>query len=180
MNQEQLQHVLRAASGIVVGSSPIVIGSQAVLGSLGETELPQEATRSIEADIAFFDDPDDAKADAIDGAIGELSMFHEQFGFYGQGVSITTAVLPSGWRDRLIEIAIVGEGSLGYCLEPHDCVISKLVADREKDREFGAALIRTEIVDPSTLVERVHQLPSQVSDARRGAIIAWVRRQSAG
>ncbi len=31
-----------------------------------------EATMSIEADLAFFDDPADKKADQVDGAIGEL------------------------------------------------------------------------------------------------------------
>jgi len=174
-----LQHVLRAASQIVVGSAPIVIGSQAVLGSRNEDELPPEATRSIEADIAFFDDPDDAKADQIDGAIGGLSIFHEEFGFYGQGVSITTAVLPAGWRDRLIEIEIQGEPRVAYCLEPHDCVVSKLVADRQKDREFAAALIKAGIVDAPTVVERVRMLPSQVSDARRDAIVGWIGRQPA-
>jgi hypothetical protein len=30
------------------------------------------ATSSMEADIAFFDDPADVKADRVDGAIGEL------------------------------------------------------------------------------------------------------------
>ena len=56
----------------------------------------------MEADIAFFDDPADAKADQVDGAIGELSAFHETFGYYAQGVSVSTAVLPEGWRDRVI------------------------------------------------------------------------------
>jgi hypothetical protein len=30
----------------------------------------------MEVDVAFFDDPHDAKADLVDGAIGELSNFH--------------------------------------------------------------------------------------------------------
>jgi len=42
--------------------------------------LPTEATASMEVDVAFFDDLDEAKADAVDGAIGELSDFHETFG----------------------------------------------------------------------------------------------------
>ena len=56
----------------------------------------------MEVDLAYFDDPDDAKADAVDGAIGELSPFHQTFGFYAQGVSVHTAVLPSGWPDRVV------------------------------------------------------------------------------
>jgi len=53
----------------------------------------------MEADVAAFDDPDDRKADLIDGSIGEASMFHRSFGYYAQGVSQSTAVLPVGWRD---------------------------------------------------------------------------------
>jgi hypothetical protein len=58
------------------------------------------ATASIEADIAFLSDPDEEKADKLDGAIGELSPFHEQFGYYAQGVSVHTAVLPEDWHSR--------------------------------------------------------------------------------
>jgi hypothetical protein len=59
------------------------------LGSFADDDLPFEATSSMEADVAFFDDPADAKADQVDGAIGELSTFHETFGYYAQGVSVT-------------------------------------------------------------------------------------------
>jgi hypothetical protein len=94
VTREQLEHILRAASAIVGDPDVLVIGSQSVLGSFAEDDLPLEATSSMEADIAFFDDPADAKADQVDGAIGELSTFHETFGYYAQGVSVSTAVLP--------------------------------------------------------------------------------------
>lgn len=70
MRREQLEHVLRAASTIVGERDVLVIGSQAVLGAIPEEDLPVEATTSIEADLAFFDDPADEKADQVDGAIG--------------------------------------------------------------------------------------------------------------
>lgn len=96
MTREQLEHVLRAASAIAGEPDVLVIGSQSVLGSFADEDLPPEATSSIEADIAFLEDPADVKADQVDGVIGELSMFHETFGYYAQGVSVTTAVLPAG------------------------------------------------------------------------------------
>lgn len=109
MRREQLEHVLRAASEIVGERDVLVIGSQAVLASIPDARLPIEATTSIEADLAFLDDPEDEKADQVDGAIGELSSFHETFGYYAQGVSVSTAVLPAGWRSahhaRIIEYA---------------------------------------------------------------------------
>lgn len=155
MTREQLEHILRAASAIAREPDVLVIGSQSVLGSFAEGELPQEATSSMEADIAFFDDPADAKADQVDGAIGELSMFHESFGYYAQGVSVTTAVLPEGWRDR-VEFATPGTApGRGLCLDPHDCVISKLVAGREKDLSFAAALVREGLIDPDLLASRI-------------------------
>ena len=87
MNRAQLEHVLRAAATIVDDPDILVIGSQAVLASFAEEELPPEATTSIEADLAFIVDADGAKADRVDGAIGELSRFHESFGYYAQGVA---------------------------------------------------------------------------------------------
>jgi hypothetical protein len=76
MNREQLAHVLRAASGIVDEPDILVIGSQSLLASYDEDELPLAATASMEVDLAYFHDPDDLKADTVDGAIGELSPFH--------------------------------------------------------------------------------------------------------
>ena len=76
MRREQLEHVLRAASTVVHERDVLVIGSQSVLASIPDDRLPPEATTSIEADLAFFDDPADEKADQVDGAIGELSQFH--------------------------------------------------------------------------------------------------------
>jgi hypothetical protein len=116
-------------------------GSQSVLAAIPENRLPEEAIGSIEVDIAFFDDTADGKADLVDGAIGELSPFHETFGYYAQGVSVSTAVLPRGWRDRVVvlETASTARGG-SYRLEPHDCVVSKLVAGREKDYAFADAL----------------------------------------
>ena len=61
-------------------------------------------------------------------------------------------------------------------LEPHDCVVSKLVASRDKDRAFAAALIRAGFVDSATLEDRVAQLPATVSVARRPAISEWLGR----
>jgi hypothetical protein len=82
VRREQLEHVLRSACQIVGDRDVLVIGSQSVLGAIPESRLPLEATASMEVDVAFFDDPDDRKADQVDGAIGELSLFHETNGYY--------------------------------------------------------------------------------------------------
>ena len=179
MNREQLDHVLRAATDIVEDADILIIGSQAILATTNESELPIEATRSIEVDLAFFNDEDAERADAVDGAIGELSQFHETYGYYGQGVSLSTAVLPEDWLTELVELDPPTPGSRVRALGPHDCVVSKLVANREKDRAFAKALIEAGIVDPHHLGERISLLPHTIDEPRRRRMIDWVRRSAA-
>ena len=175
MNRDQLAHVLRAAATIAADGDILVIGSQAILGSYDADDLPPEATMSVEADIAFWNDPDDAKADLVDGGIGELSSFHETFGYYGQGVSVSTAHLPAGWRDRVVAYDRADAApSSAVCLEAHDLVVSKLVAGREKDLPFAAALIAANLVDAETLIERAGTIESP--EAVRNVVRERIRR----
>jgi hypothetical protein len=64
-----------------------------------------------------------------------------------------TAVLPEGWPERLVPVPT--PSGTGLCLEPHDLVISKYVAGREKDRDYVRAAIRHRLVDPRVLLERL-------------------------
>ena len=162
--------MLRAASQIVDDPEIVVLGSQAILGSFREDELPDEVVVSMEADLAFRDDVDGSKSDSIDGAIGEGSPFHEMYSYYAQGVTISTAVMAAGWEHRAVEYERADAlPSHAVCLEPHDLVISKLVAGREKDLEFATALIGAGLVDAEALVERAGMLPVP------GAVIRRVR-----
>jgi hypothetical protein len=173
VRRTQLEHVVRAAANVVGERDVLVIGSQAVLACIPDAKLPAEATTSIEADLAFQNDPADEKADQVDGAIGELSKFHGTFGYYAQGVSVTTAVLPTGWQERLIVLDTPEtEPARGLCLEPHDCVASKLVAGRWKDRDFATALLRERLVDADIVLEGIHLLP--VAPADKARLRRWV------
>lgn len=175
MKREQLEHVLRAASAIVASADLLVIGSQSVLATWDERRLPGAAIRSLEADVATLDG-DEAKSDLIDGNIGEGSQFHETYGFYAQGVSLKTAILPTGWRDRLVlldnERTRPGRG---LCLEPHDCVASKLVAGRAKDYEFAAALVKAGLIKLDVLARRVVLL--EIDGTMRTGIVTWMEGQ---
>ena len=62
MTREQLANVLSWVSRIAKTRDVLVYGSQSILGSYSENELPPEATGSMEVDITFFDDPDDDKS----------------------------------------------------------------------------------------------------------------------
>lgn len=154
MKRSEFEHTIRAAGAILGVHKVLVIGSQAIHGSV-DFEFP-EAQRSIEVDVSALDDPDGSKADLIDGSIGELSVFQETFGYYAQGVTPQTAILPSGWRKRLIPFLTPStNGVTAYCLEPHDLWISKAIAGRSKDKEFCKALMDLKIVNKNTLIGRL-------------------------
>ena len=169
MKRSELEHVIRAAGAIAGDQEIVVIGSQAVLG-----QFPDAAgilARSAEADVFPLNRPD--QADRIDGAIGEGSRFHEEFGYYAQGVDEHTAVLPSGWRDRLVRVeSQATDGKVGLCLEVHDLAISKYVAGRPKDGEFTAELARRSMTDRTTLERRlaVTALPEELRQIVRARI----------
>lgn len=122
MKRADLELAIRAAGAIVRNDHVLVIGSQAILGTFTEDQLPAAATFSREADIApFRDDEPESLATAIDVHLGEWSDFDDANGFYVQGVSRNTAVLPPGWQERLVPLP-GGEhtNTIGLCLEPHD------------------------------------------------------------
>jgi hypothetical protein len=167
VRRADLEHIIRAAGDLLKEDTVIIIGSQAILASFSEDQLPNAATRSLEADVLPIEDPDGAKADLIDGGLGELSPFDEAFGIHGDGVSADTAILPQGWRDRLIPYKNANtNGVTGLCLERHDLCVSKIAALRDKDRQFIRALVEAGMVDPQLLKARVAMaaLPPEKSD----------------
>lgn len=169
MKRLELAHILRAACEIAGDAHILVIGSQSILGTYSEDELPARATASMEADIAFLDDAPRLKADAVEGAIGELSMFHRANGVYAEGVHIETAAyLPAGWRDRLNGWSLVSSRpATPRFLDPHDLAIAKLGANRDKDLEFVDALLRAGMLDLPTLRARCAMLADEHDDVRK-------------
>jgi Nucleotidyltransferase of unknown function (DUF6036) len=175
MNRQQLAHVLRAACAVANDPNVLVLGSQSILGSFEETDLPSEATASIEADIAFLDDPDRQKADRVDGAIGELSAFHNTNGVYAEGVHIDTAILPIGWQDRLVGWDLKSsQPASPHFLDPHDLAVAKLAAGREKDTDFVSALIRVGLLDVAVIRRQVALLPAEIDARITERIQAWL------
>jgi hypothetical protein len=106
MRRDQLEHAIRTAFQIIEHPAVIVVGSQSILGTFTEDQLPPEATKSLEIDILPIaaDDETARLADFIEGIAGEWSAFEEQHGFSIDGVDLTIVVLPDGWRDRLVEV----------------------------------------------------------------------------
>ena len=166
MDRERFDHVVRAAAAVLGETELLVIGSQAVHAATRDP-LFEEAERSVEVDVAPFDDPDGRKADLIDGSIGEASMFHESFGIYARGQRDDRCAA-AGLARRLVRYTEPVSGTVAWCLEVHDLWVSKAIAGRVKDREFCDALLR-ELVDPDVLRRRV--------DAADGATPGWSERR---
>jgi hypothetical protein len=159
MNKSEIEHIIRACIGITGEKSVVIIGSQAILASFDTTQLPADVTASTEADVLFLNDPEQKLADLIDGSIGELSMFHDSFGIYAQGVDENTAILPHGWQQRLVRLSNENTGDgVGLCLDPYDLCAAKLCAHREKDLSYVRSLIDNRIIDKQLLAERIQDI----------------------
>ena len=173
MKRSELEHLIRAAGSIADDAEIVVVGSQAILGQF--PDAPLSLLVSIEADLFPLHHPE--RADLIDGSIGEGSHFHELFGYYAQGVGERTAVLPRGWRERLIRIENDNtNGVTGLCLEIHDLAISKHVASREKDLGFTRELARHGMTNSKILLARLKE--TEIPPELRKVIEARIRRHA--
>lgn len=171
MRRDQLEHAIRTVCQILGHSELIIVGSQSILGTYAETDLPPEATMSVEIDILPIanDNPETARlADLIEGVAGEFSPFEQLHGFHIDGVDLETAILPAGWRDRLVKVqnrntaAIGGQPEFtGWCLDKEDLCVAKLCALREKDTNFVAAVIDAGMVDAEIIGIRLGTIPDR-------------------
>jgi hypothetical protein len=155
VTRAQLEHIIRAAATIADDDEIVVVGSQAILGQF--PHAPAELLVSNEADV--YPNNHVERSDLVDGSIGELSPFHDLYGYYAQGVGPETAILPLGWRDRLVVVESPRtRGARGLCLEVHDLVLSKYAAHRDKDLRFNRAVVRHGLVDQEILEERLNTM----------------------
>jgi len=174
MTREELEHAIRAACDVAQDDAVYVFGSQAILGQY--PDAPAALRQSAEADVAPVNAVD--MVDVIDASLGELSPFHQAFGYYVHGVAIEAAVLPDGWKRRAIAVRNANTGNrTGWCVEAHDLAASKLVAFREKDRDFVRTLVAEDLVTPRKLLLRIRQVPvtERLPDELRATIIQWVK-----
>lgn len=168
MTREELEHAIRAACDVANDDEVYVFGSQAILGQF--PDAPETLRMSAEVDMSPKSHPE--RVDAIDGALGELSAFHNAFGFYVHGVPIETAVLPTGWEQRVIVVRNANtRQKTGLCVDGHDLAASKLAAFREKDRDFVRNVINERMVTAARLCERLRDLP--LDEERIGRLVRW-------
>jgi hypothetical protein len=166
MTRQQLEHIIRASGSITDQRVILVLGSQAILGSV--EDVPEKLLVSIEADVFPLKDPD--KMELINGSIGEISRFHETFGYYAHGIPPDSCPLPAGWEKRLNPIKNENtNGVTGLCLSALDLACSKLAAGRPKDLDFVTEILAKKIVARQDLENLINDLPREVyqTSARR-------------
>jgi hypothetical protein len=160
VNLDQFHHGIRAAREVLrhqgASGALVIMGSQSILASYSAVVLDSALMMSAEVDIlpiAAHRDEINRLSDHLDGSLGQESHFHESFGFHVDGISIETSVLPDGWIDRLIPEVDPSSGATGWCLDPHDLAVAKLVAGRPKDHDFVDILVSQRLVDPVVVRE---------------------------
>jgi hypothetical protein len=173
MTRDELEHAIRAACDVADDDEVWVFGSQAILGQY--ENAPEELRMSAEVDIAPVNEV--AKTINIDANLGELSTFHQAYGFYVHGVSIEAAVLPRGWERRAKKVSNSNtRGKTGLCIEAHDLAVSKLVAFRPKDLDFVRVLLAENLVSARKVLLRIDQLTDneRAPESHREAMREWL------
>lgn len=174
MRKADFDHVIAAAVDVSGEREIVVIGSQAILGSVENP--PEDLIESMEADVYPLNDPD--KAEEIDAVLGDGSPFHGSFGFYAHGVGPETVKGPAGWQSRLIAVRVPSrvhqeKQPVAYCLELHDLVLAKCVAGRQRDWTYAREMLKHGLVDADELFARIDEIP--VPEATRRHIAKMLR-----
>jgi hypothetical protein len=148
MKRADLEHVLRASKDVTGETEFIVIGSQSILGRF--PDAARALRESLEADLYPKFKPE--LSELIEGSLGRYSQFNQTFGYYADGVSPDTAMLPKNWEARLVKVCNENTaGAVGWCLDPYDLAYSKLAAQREKDLVFVRDLLRLGLIQQGRL-----------------------------
>jgi hypothetical protein len=166
MRRRELQHVIIEVGRRFDLKEVFIVGSAAILAAIPDP--PEGAlTMTRDVDIIPPGDVDERVADQISFVLGEGSPFDEEYGYYAQGVSFKTPTYaPRGWQTRTIDLTF--NAYVGRCMEPHDLVVGKLGAGRDKDLDFARAAAKLNLVDQQILLERLKMV--QTTEEHAGLI----------
>lgn len=171
MRRSHVEHVVRAAGKICDDTEFFIVGSQSLHGKY--PDLPDEILVSQEVDIFAKNKRQNSE---YLNAIGVDSPFHTTYGYYADPVDEQTAVLPRDWKNRVshLQMSETTTGIKAYCIDPHDLVVAKLAAARDKDRIFILALLVRKLVNAKTVQVRIAM--TNVSKPRQSAMVALLAK----
>lgn len=175
MNLDEFHHAIRAARAVIeregASGALVIMGSQSILAAFPPATLDRRLLMSAElAVLPVAADPQEVErlSDYLHGSLGQDSRFQELHGVHVDGITIETSVLPLDWVHRLIPAVDPGSGATGWCLDPHDLAVAKLIAGRPKDVDFVRVLVTHRLIDPQVVREAL----DSVDDARAGHAVA--------
>ena len=170
MQRHQLQHVIREIGRRFDLPEFYIVGSAAILAAIPD---PPAGSLTATRDVDVIPPGDDEQlADRISFVLGEASDFDMEYGYYAQGVSLRTpAFAPADWQARALPVRVAVY--TGWCMEPHDLVLSKLGAGRDKDLEFARDAATLGLVSRDELLARLESVTC--TDDHRKQITARVQ-----
>ena len=176
MRPGRIEHLLRAAANVTGQNKFVLVGSAAVI--VRRRKLPADMMVTPEIDIYAPDAEDiEAVSEMIDSNIGQGSRFHDEFGYYGDGVSPATAKMPSDWQTRAIEYqGVECPGIIAIVPEENDVALAKLAAWREKDQDWLSQGVKYKIIFLMSMIGRVDRMPEPNPDRGSPAHEALVER----
>jgi hypothetical protein len=189
VDADELRDLGRRAANFTGYRQLLVLGSQAVHGSLPGVATPEITMLSQEADLAVPNDLTGDTPHQIEAQFGMGSPYHQHFGVYADGISLSEVALPDGWHGRLRAQRVDDDTDPDNAVtllfpEIHDLCASKLTVavtggfGRRSDRAFVEALVEEGQVDLDVLDERIARLPDTVTEQVRQAahrIVAGLR-----
>jgi hypothetical protein len=165
LRRPDIDHILRAAAALSGHSRFVMVCTGAVIATAKHIPAAMMMTEEIDIYAEDASDPESV-SDLIDASIGRYSQFHRTFGYYGDGVSERTAVMPLDWRGRATEYATPDGLATALCPSAEDIAIAELCAFREKDQVWLREAFRTGVAKPpATMVLLGGELPG-VAPAR--------------
>ena len=176
LRRPDIDHILRAAASLSGHSRFVMVGTGAVIAMA--KHIPVAMMMTEEIDI-YVENTTDAEliSDLIDASIGRDSQFHRTFGYYGDGVSEQTAVMPPDWRGRATEYATSDGLATAVCPSADDIAIAKLCAWREKDQAwlreaFRAGIATVSATEPLLAGELPDAAPARDELSRRLRLVS--------
>src|ERR1700744_295879 len=99
LKKDAILHIIRASNAITNCKHFVIIGTGAVIATAKTIPATLMLTRELDIYPTDTDNPE-AMSDLIEGPIGEGSKFAKEFGYWGDGVSSRTAIMPDDWKSR--------------------------------------------------------------------------------
>jgi hypothetical protein len=165
MRRDRLDHILRAAAGVTGHNTFVLVGSSVIVVRC--RNIPGDMLMTREADVYVPDASDiEALSDMIDANIGQGSAFHNQYGYYADGVSPGTSVMPTDWVDRAQHYHGSGcPGVTAIVPDVEDVALAKVVAWREKDQSWILSGVRAGLFSLERMACRIDRMPRAAPDA---------------